>query len=143
MHPVNVIGQTRVALPTLVSHANSHAFCGEGTGLVLDPFTQEWVEPTAVERERSMGFQTNATAAPTVSERKRRNVLGQAMDLHAVTWLVSICLAFQMFFHPANRAIASFHMAVCPSDVVHLPFLGFAHWSFNVEAGGGRARCLL
>lgn len=135
--PVNVPGQVRKVLPTLVTHANSHAFRGDGPGLVLDQFTQQWVEPTAVERERVMGFQDETTAAPTITKKQRRAALGRAMDMHSITWLVSVCLAFQMFFHPATRALTSFHTAMCPPDVVHLPFPGFAHWSFDVDAGGG------
>lgn len=91
---VNQPWHPRVALPTLVSYPNSHAFRREGPGLVLDQFTQQWVEPTAVEREQAMGFLPTATAAPKVLESKQCIALGKAMDMHAVTWLVSICLAF-------------------------------------------------
>ncbi|OAE24897.1 hypothetical protein AXG93_2931s1400 [Marchantia polymorpha subsp. ruderalis] len=51
------------------------------------------VEPNADERERAMGFMTGATAAASVSEASRRQVLGQAMDLNCLTWIVSLDLA--------------------------------------------------
>lgn len=53
------------------------------------------MEPTADERERVMGFPTGVTVAPSVSEASRRQVLGQAMDLNCLTWIVSLGMAEQ------------------------------------------------
>ncbi|OAE35927.1 hypothetical protein AXG93_1278s1000 [Marchantia polymorpha subsp. ruderalis] len=53
------------------------------------------VEPNVDERERATGFMTGVTAAASVSEASRRQVLGQAMDLNCLTWIVSLGLAEQ------------------------------------------------
>lgn len=57
--PINIPGQPWVVFPMFVSQEHSHAFRDGGPGLVPDQFTQEWVEPLAVERERAtFGFST-------------------------------------------------------------------------------------
>jgi hypothetical protein len=53
------------------------------------------MEPTADERERAMGFATGVTAVPSISEASRRQVLGQAMDLNCLTWILSLGMAEQ------------------------------------------------
>ncbi|CAM6122945.1 unnamed protein product [Calypogeia fissa] len=42
-----------------------------------------------------MGFTTGVTAVPALSEASRRHVLGQAMDLNCLTWIVSLGMAEQ------------------------------------------------
>lgn len=92
---VNRKGEPRRALPTLVSYARSYAFKDNGPGLVWDSLAQEMVEPNADERERAMGFPTGTTHIPGISESQRRFLLGQAMDLNCLTWLVSLVAAEQ------------------------------------------------
>jgi hypothetical protein len=53
------------------------------------------VEPNADERERAMGFPTSTTNVHSMSEQQRRFLLGQAMDLNCLTWIVSLVVAEQ------------------------------------------------
>jgi hypothetical protein len=57
-------------------------------------------EPTALERERAMGFMEGTTAEPShsVIEADRRRILGGTMDMHALTFLVGSILVFQKAF---------------------------------------------
>lgn len=92
---VNRKGEPQRALPTLVSYAQSYAFKDNGRGLVWDSMTQEMVEPNADEQERAMGFPTGTTNIPGISESQHRFLLGQAMDLNYLIWLVSLVVAEQ------------------------------------------------
>ena len=67
--------------------------------MVLDRANREQ-EPTALERERAMGFMENTTAAPTdrIKEADRRRLLGSTMDMHALTFLVGCIQVFQQAF---------------------------------------------
>jgi hypothetical protein len=87
---VNSKGEPRRAFPTLVSFARSYAFKDNGPGLVWDSIIQEMVEPNIDERERAMGFPTGTTNVHGISEQQRRFLLGQAMDLNCLTWVVSL-----------------------------------------------------
>ncbi|OAE24016.1 hypothetical protein AXG93_4079s1050 [Marchantia polymorpha subsp. ruderalis] len=87
---VNRVGQPRMALPTLVNYPASHAYRDGGPGLLWDSTLHQLVEPNADERERAMEFMTGVTAASSVSEASRRKVLGQAMDLNCLTWILEI-----------------------------------------------------
>jgi hypothetical protein len=90
---VNRKGEPCRAFPTLVSFARSYAFKDNRPGLVWDSITQEMVEPNADERERAMGFPTGTTNVHGMSEQQRRFLLGQAMDLNCLTWVVSLVVA--------------------------------------------------
>ena len=46
-----------------------------------------------------MGFRTGTTATLGLSEGQQRFVLGQAMNLHIMVWIVSLCLALQQHHH--------------------------------------------
>ena len=92
---VNKVGMPRLTLPTLMSYPASHAYREGGPGLVWDHQQQQLVEPNANEQERAMGFPTGTTALGTLTEEARRQVLGQAMDLNCLTWIVSLGLAEQ------------------------------------------------
>ncbi|PTQ44536.1 hypothetical protein MARPO_0020s0163, partial [Marchantia polymorpha] len=96
---VNHVGQPRMALPTLVSYPASNAYRDGGPGPLWDSTLHQLVEPNADERERAMGFLTGVTAASSVSEASRRQVLGQAMDLNCLKWIVSLGLAEQRRLH--------------------------------------------
>ncbi|KAH8952462.1 hypothetical protein BDL97_09G086500 [Sphagnum fallax] len=84
MAVVNRVGQPKMALPTF-----------GGPGLVWDTCLQQLVEPNADERERAMGFPTGMTFVPSIYEASRQQVLGQAMDLNCLTWIVSLGMAEQ------------------------------------------------
>jgi hypothetical protein len=51
------------------------------------------VEPNTDERERAMGFSTGTTNVPGFSEHQRRFLLGHAMDVNCLTWIVSLVVA--------------------------------------------------
>jgi hypothetical protein len=42
-----------------------------------------------------MGFPTGTTAAHGLQEGQRRFLLGQAIDLNSIVWIIGICLAAQ------------------------------------------------
>jgi hypothetical protein len=50
-------------------------------------------EPTAEERELAMGVPRGFTAAPGVSDHTQRELLGQAMDLNSVLWILAAARA--------------------------------------------------
>ena len=93
--PCNVVGQRRRALPTLVSFPNSQAYRVGKAGILWDKVKQQWDVPNADERERAMGFPTGTTRCRGVTEEQRRELLGQAMDCNALTWLFLLCLVRQ------------------------------------------------
>ena len=92
---VNKVGAPRGALPTLVTYPESYAFRARGPGMVWDSSTQSYEEPNADERERAIGFLTGTTAAHDLTEGQRRFLLGQAMDLNTLVWIIGICCAVQ------------------------------------------------
>ena len=92
---VNKVGAPRGALPTFMTYPGSFAFRGRGPGMVWDSLSQTHEEPNADERERAMGFLTGTTAAPDLTEGQRRFLLGQAMDLNTLVWILGMCLAVQ------------------------------------------------
>ena len=104
---VNKAGEPRQALPTFVSFPASHAFRGDGPRLVWDEQLKRLDEPSAHERERAMGFPTGTTDAIGVTEAARRQVLGQAMDLNCLTWIVALGLAEQRRIHSTRVAALS------------------------------------
>ena len=97
-HQVNIIGKPLRALATLVSMRGTHAYrAGEHSMIWAANGEQE--EPTALERERAMGFIENTTqAGPPITEADRRRLLGSTMDMHALTFLVSSIKCFQFAF---------------------------------------------
>jgi hypothetical protein len=134
---VNRKGEPRRAFPTLVSFAHSYAFKDNGPGLVWDSITQEMVEPNADERERAMGFPTGTTNVHGMSEQQRRFLLGQAMDLNCLTWVVSLVVAKQrrltstvighMDFYELRSAMEPPHLVTRPSKVVGGERASIAH----------------
>jgi hypothetical protein len=53
------------------------------------------MEPNIDERECAMGFLTGVTLVLSISEASRQQVLGQAMDLNYLIWIVSLGMAKQ------------------------------------------------
>ena len=88
----NIVGKPRRALPTLMASADSYAFRLHGgvpgAGMIYDDQKEEWTEPTAEEREQAMGFKRGDTAAKGITEGERRHMLGNAMDLNMLTWVL-------------------------------------------------------
>ncbi len=95
MAVVNRVGQPRMALPTFVSFPTSHTYREGGPELVWDTCSQQLVEPNIDERVCVMGFPTGVTSVPSIYEASRRQVLGQAMDLKCLTWIVSLGMVEQ------------------------------------------------
>ena len=97
-HRVNETGQPLRALSTFVSLRGSHAYRVGGHSMILAA-NGEQEEPTALERERAMGFLENSTqAGPPITESDRRRLLGSTMDMHALTFLVSSIKCYQFAF---------------------------------------------
>jgi hypothetical protein len=93
---VETAGAPRRALNTFVSYGGSYAFSRGGGGVLA--CTQPggavtFEEPTAEERELAMRFPRGFNAAPGVSEATRRELLGQAMDLNSLMWVLAACRA--------------------------------------------------
>jgi hypothetical protein len=91
---VETPGAPRRALNTFVSYGGSYAFSRGGGGVLACTQRDGQVtfeEPTAEERELAMGFPRGFSAAPGVSEATRRELLGQAMDLNSLMWILAAC----------------------------------------------------
>jgi site-specific DNA-cytosine methylase len=97
-YSVNVPGQPLRAFSTFVTVKGSHAFRPGQQSMVQDTRTGLWDEPSALERERAMGFMDNTTCAPFITEADRRRLLGSTMDMHALTFLVGSVMCFQHAF---------------------------------------------
>lgn len=95
MTVMNRVGQPRMALPTFVSFFASHVYRDGGLWLVWNTRMQQLVKPNTYKRERAMGYSTGTTKTPLVSKASCRQVLGQAMDLNCLSWIVSLGLAEQ------------------------------------------------
>jgi hypothetical protein len=138
----------------LVSFACSCAFKDNGPGLVWNSTTHEMVEPNTDERERAMGFPTGTTNIPGLSEHQRRFLLGQAMDVNCMTWIVLLVVAEQkwlasslvgyMGFYELRAAMEPPLLVMMPSKVVGGEEASIAHpwdmWSFGSFVIKDRAR---
>jgi len=100
----------RAAFPTLISHPTSYAFRNEGPGTILytawgwnrcDHVTQLHAE----ERERCMGYLTNTTAAPGVTESQLRAMLGRAMDSNALKAIMHAVLTLAHLSHDSAATV--------------------------------------
>lgn len=93
-YPCNKVGQPREALPTLMAYEGSYSFKPRRSGSIWDEASQEYTEPTALERELALGYTANDTAAESVTEQERRQVLGRCMDANTMQALFGICEAW-------------------------------------------------
>jgi hypothetical protein len=84
-----------MALPTFVNFPTSHAYREGGPRFVWDTCSQRLVEPNANEKECAIRFPIGVTSIPSIFEASRRQVLGQAMDMNCLTWIVSLGMAEQ------------------------------------------------
>jgi hypothetical protein len=103
MATVNWTGGPRYALPTLMARSASHAFRNGQAGLIREVATGRLIEPNANERERAMGFATGTTHIEGIQELERRRLLGLAMDVNAMTWVVALCHAYQQQFQQPDH----------------------------------------
>ena len=92
---VNKMGAPHRVFPTFMTFPQSFAFRDRGPGMVWDARTKIHTEPLVDKRELAMGFCTGTTAALGLSEGQRRFVLGQAMDLYTMVWIVDLCPTLQ------------------------------------------------
>jgi hypothetical protein len=134
---VNRNREPRRAFLTLVSFARSYAFKDNGPGLIWDSITQEMVEPNADERERAMCFPTSTANVYGISEQQWWFLLGQAMDLNCLTWVVSLVVVEQrrlastlighMGFYELRSAMEPPHLVTRPRKVVGGERASIAH----------------
>ena len=73
--PWNVVDQTRICMPTVVSFIRSNAYRtkanGEpGEGEVFNLAREEWKEPNCQEKEQMMGYMANETECPPTRHQK-------------------------------------------------------------------------
>jgi hypothetical protein len=76
-----------------VSYGGSYAYSRGGGGVLTCVHPNGAVtyeEPTADERALAMGFPWGFTAATGVAESTQRELLGQAMDLNSVMWILAV-----------------------------------------------------
>jgi hypothetical protein len=151
---VNRKGEPQRALPTLVSFAHLYVFKDNGPRLVWDSTTHEMVEPNTDERERAIGFPTGTTNVLGLSEHQRRFLLGQAMDLNYMIWIISLVVAEQkrlasslvgyMGFYELMAAMEPPPLVMMPNKVVGGEEASTAHlrnmWSFGSFVTKNRAR---
>jgi hypothetical protein len=86
------------------------------------------VEPNADEKERAMGFPTATTNVHGISEHQRRFLLGKAIDINYLTWIVSLVVAEQkrlasslvgyMGFYELRAAMEPPLLVMMPSKMV-------------------------
>jgi len=140
---MNIIGKPRGAWPTFVSFPGTHAFQGDGLGLVYRHVSATWDEPSPEERERAMGFQTSITSHTKVIRLERNTLLGRSMDLNSLTWLLVTCVFFQMYTSPTliQSTCSSHNATTWHPNQVHLPIFNTLHFTFNV--GGEEVPCNL
>jgi hypothetical protein len=84
-----------------------------------------------------MGFPTGTTNVHGISEQQRRFLLGQAMDLNCLTWVVSLVVAEQrrlastlighMGFYELRSAMEPPHLVTRPRKVVGGERASIAH----------------
>ena len=134
---VNIAGKPRRTLPTFVNFSKSYAFCGDGPGTILDTSGVEYVteEPNADERERAMGFLTGTThlSDNSISEYQRRMLLGQAMDLNCLTWILAIVVTDQHRLHAMVSSVPLF------SDL-RAALQSLPHPGTDFEVAGGESQ---
>ena len=87
---INQPGKDRIVFPTLMSYPGSRAFRAGKAGSIWDGNTLTHSEPDAEERERILGLDVSSTAAPNLTDKDRRQLLGQSMDLRALESILTL-----------------------------------------------------
>ena len=127
--------QPRSCFPTLVAYPGSRAFRINRPGAVYDTNLGEWTEPTPLERERALGYEDGATAAPGVSQCQRHTITGNCMDQFCLSSLVRLLfrasLPEDMVDRMAYRSVYQHSVVttvqVAPLPVVWLPPRSYIH----------------
>lgn len=91
-YPCNLPGEPLSALPTLMATVASYAFRDQGPGVIWDAAPGQNREPSPSERERAMGYDTDSTAAPGLSNRDRHIITGSCMDANCMASLLAACI---------------------------------------------------
>ena len=94
---LNKKGRAMQALPTLMATTLSRAFRPGKQGSLRNCVTGDWEEPSPEERERAMGLREGTTAVPGLSDKLRNKLLGNAMDLGAITALLAVIRERHLF----------------------------------------------
>jgi hypothetical protein len=102
-----------------------------------------WDELSPEERERAMGFQTGTTSHTKVIRLECNVLLGRAMDLNSLTWMLVTYVLFQMYTTPAliQSACNNGDAITCHPDQVHLPIFNILY--FTLSVGGEEVPCNL
>jgi hypothetical protein len=106
-HLVNVVGQPRRVMPTLVAARQSYAFRPQKPGAIYDVALQAWTEPCPIERECMLGYAPGSTAAPGVTDEQRHAITGRCMDAFAMQSLLSVSLALCSHTQGLAQALAA------------------------------------
>jgi hypothetical protein len=140
---MNTIGKPRGVWPTFVSFPRTHAFQGDGLGMVYHHVSTTWDESSPEERERAMGFQNGTISHTKVARLKCNVLLGRSMDLNSLTWLLVTCVLFQMYTTPTliQSTSSSGDAITWHPDQAHLPIFNILH--FTLSFGGGKVPCNL
>jgi len=100
----NKKGQRLQALPTLCAFPRSRAYRDLEQGVLYDQGQGIYDQPSVAERELILGYEQGATFAPGVTEVDRHQILGRAMDAHAMEWLIVGARVLQNFFPDISTA---------------------------------------
>jgi hypothetical protein len=94
-----------------------------------------WDEPSPKEKERGMGFQASTTSHTKVTRLERNALLGRGMDLNSLTWLLVICVLFQMYITPKliQSTCSSNDVTTWHPDQIHLPIFNTLHFTLSVR----------
>jgi hypothetical protein len=63
--------------------------------MVWDEKKHTFEKPSANGKEQALGFHAHTTATFNINEIQWQYLLGQAMDLTSLMWIINICLAIQ------------------------------------------------
>jgi hypothetical protein len=120
--------------PPFFSFPRAHAFQGDGLCLLYHHVSTTWDEPSPEERERAMGFQTSIINHTKVIKLERNVLFMRGMDMNSLTWLLVICVLFQMYTTLALiQSACSFGNATTwHPDQVHLPIFNTLHFTLNL-----------
>jgi len=141
--PTNTIGKPRGVWPTFFSFPGTHAFQGDGLGLVYCHASATWDEPSPEEKKRAMGFQAGIISHTKVTRLDHNALLGKSMDLNSLTWLLVTCVLFQMYITPTliQSAYNSGNAITWHLNQVHLLIFNTLQFTFSV--GGEEVPCNL
>ena len=87
-------GELLSAWPTIVAYQQSYAFKPGKQGAVWDSNEGVWSEPNADECELAMGYTQGTTSIPSITEAKRRAVMGRCMDMNVMQSILAISFAW-------------------------------------------------